>query len=48
MPRGVQHYFKNISDKSTKMLLTYTPGGFEAWFKVIGKPVEGDRLFRRN
>ncbi len=44
MPRGVQHYFKNISDKPTKMLLTYTPGGFEEWFKIVGKPVDGDSL----
>ena len=44
MPRGVQHYFKNISDKPTKMLLTYTPGGFEEWFKIVGKPVEGESL----
>jgi len=39
MPRGVQHYFKNVSDEPTRMLLTYTPGGFEQWFLDIGKPV---------
>ncbi len=37
MPRGVQHYFKNVSDEPTRMLLTYTPGGFEQWFLDIGK-----------
>jgi quercetin dioxygenase-like cupin family protein len=39
MPRGVQHYFKNVSDEPTRMLLTYTPGGFEQWFLDIGKAV---------
>lgn len=39
MPRGVQHYFKNVSDKPTRLLLSYTPGGFEQWFIDIGKPV---------
>lgn len=37
MPRGVQHYFKNLSDEPTRLLLTYTPGGFEQWFLDIGK-----------
>lgn len=41
MPRGVQHYFKNVSEKPTRLLLTYTPGGFEQWFLDIGKPVVG-------
>lgn len=39
MPRGVQHYFKNVSDEPTRLLLSYTPGGFEQWFLDIGKPV---------
>lgn len=39
MPRGVEHYFKNISSKSARMLLTYTPGGFEQWFLDVGIPV---------
>lgn len=38
MPRGVQHYFKNVSEKPTRLLLSYTPGGFEQWFLDIGKP----------
>lgn len=41
MPRGVQHYFKNVSDEPTKLLLTYTPGGFEQWFLDIGTTAEG-------
>lgn len=39
MPRGVQHYFKNVTDEPTRLLLTYTPGGFEQWFLDIGKAV---------
>ncbi len=39
MPRGVQHYFKNVSDEPTRLLLSYTPGGFEQWFLDVGKPL---------
>ncbi len=38
MPRGVEHYFKNVSDVPARALLTYTPGGFERWFLEVGKP----------
>lgn len=42
MPRGVEHAFKNLSDTPTRLLLSYTPGGFERWFLEVGKPfVEG-------
>ncbi|MBS0266893.1 MAG: quercetin 2,3-dioxygenase [Planctomycetes bacterium] len=45
MPRGVQHYFKNVSDKPTRLLLSYTPGGFEQWFLDIGTPyVKADEM----
>jgi quercetin dioxygenase-like cupin family protein len=40
MPRGVQHYFKNMSDKPTRLLLSYTPGGFEKWFLEVGTPLK--------
>ena len=39
MARGVPHRFKNISDKPARMLLTYSPGGFEQWFLEVGTPV---------
>lgn len=39
MPRGVEHFFRNESDRPTRMLLTYTPGGFEGWFADVGVPV---------
>lgn len=42
MPRGVEHYFKNLTDKPTRLLLTYTPGGFEQWFLDVGTPVNND------
>lgn len=42
MPRGVEHYFKNLTDTNTRMLLTYTPGGFEQWFLDVGVPVIAD------
>ncbi len=40
MPRGVEHYFKNTSNKPTRMILTYSPGGFEKWFLEVGTPVK--------
>lgn len=39
MARGVPHRFKNLTDKPARMLLTYSPGGFEQWFLDIGTPV---------
>ncbi|MEI8019261.1 MAG: quercetin 2,3-dioxygenase [Schlesneria sp.] len=39
MPRGVPHSFKNVSEKPTRLLLSYTPGGFEQWFLDIRTPV---------
>lgn len=42
MPRGVEHYFKNLSERRTRMLLTYTPGGFEQWFLDVGTPVAAE------
>lgn len=42
MPRGVEHYFKNVTDTPTRLLLTYTPGGFEQWFLDVGKPATAD------
>ena len=38
-PRGVPHRFKNASKKPARMLLGYSPGGFEQWFLDVGKPV---------
>ena len=42
MPRGVPHRFKNTTNASARMLLSYTPGGFEQWFTEIGTPATAD------
>lgn len=42
MPRGVEHYFKNVTDDPTRLLLSYTPGGFEQWFLDVGTPAAPD------
>lgn len=42
MARGTPHRFKNLTDKPTRMLLSYTPGGFEKWFLEIGTPATAD------
>jgi mannose-6-phosphate isomerase-like protein (cupin superfamily) len=36
MPRGVPHRFHNPGPSPTRMLLTYSPGGFEQLFVEIG------------
>ncbi|TAG07600.1 MAG: cupin domain-containing protein [Verrucomicrobia bacterium] len=42
MPKGVSHSFKNKTNKPARMLLTYTPAGFEKWFFEIGTPTTAD------
>jgi quercetin dioxygenase-like cupin family protein len=42
MPKGVAHSFKNRTDKPVRMLLTYTPAGFEKWFFDIGTPTTAE------
>jgi quercetin dioxygenase-like cupin family protein len=43
MPVGVEHWFRNHTDRPTRMILTYSPGGFEKWFLEVGTPVgDGD------
>lgn len=39
LPRGVPHSFSNRSGRPARMVLTYAPAGFEAWFLEVGKPV---------
>nr|ADN16886.1 Cupin 2 conserved barrel domain protein [Gloeothece verrucosa PCC 7822] len=38
-PRGVPHRFQNSGNKPARMLLGYSPAGFEQWFLDVGKPV---------
>lgn len=42
MPRGIEHSFRNETARPTRLLLTYTPGGFEQWFVDVGVPVGTD------
>jgi quercetin dioxygenase-like cupin family protein len=42
MPLGVPHGFKNVSDQPARLLMTYTPGGFEKYFLETGKPGRPD------
>jgi quercetin dioxygenase-like cupin family protein len=44
MPRGMEHYFKNVTDEPTRLLLTYSPGGFEQWFLDVGTPVNDKEM----
>ncbi len=42
VPQGHRHRFKNISDRSTRMLFFYTPAGAEEFFVQAGEdPVPG-------
>jgi quercetin dioxygenase-like cupin family protein len=39
MPRGIPHGFLNASDRPARVLIVFSPGGFERGFLEIGKPV---------
>jgi mannose-6-phosphate isomerase-like protein (cupin superfamily) len=39
MPRRVPHGFRNASERPARMLIVFSPGGFERGFLEIGKPV---------
>ncbi|KAG0559915.1 hypothetical protein KC19_10G138900 [Ceratodon purpureus] len=39
LPRFIPHSFMNKSDKPARMMLMYTPGGFEQWYLDVGKKV---------
>lgn len=39
LPRGTLHRFRNIGDKHSKLLLLFTPAGFEKYFLEVGLPV---------
>ena len=42
MPIGNPHAFKNETDKTAKMLISYAPAGLEAYFFEVGQPFEGE------
>ena len=39
MPVGVQHSFRNASDKTAKMLISVAPAGIEQMFFEVGVPL---------
>ncbi len=43
VPRGTLHRFENVSDTPSRVLIAFTPGGFEEFFFEVGVPaVEGE------
>ncbi|MGW0465450.1 cupin domain-containing protein [Streptomyces sp. NPDC003027] len=40
VPRGKTHAFKNVGDKPCKMLIIFTPAGFERFFTELGVAAE--------
>jgi quercetin dioxygenase-like cupin family protein len=43
VPRGTLHRFENVSDTPSRVLILFTPGGFEGFFFEAGLPVvEGE------
>lgn len=38
-PQGVLHQFRNPGEEQSKILLLFTPAGFEKFFEEIGEPV---------
>ena len=39
VPRGTLHRFENVSDTPSRVLIVFTPGGFEGFFFEAGLPV---------
>lgn len=43
VPRGTLHRFENVSDTPSRVLIIFTPGGFDGFFFEAGLPVvEGE------
>jgi quercetin dioxygenase-like cupin family protein len=42
LPKGVPHRFHNPTDEISRMLLLFSPAGFERLFLEVGQPVTGD------
>jgi hypothetical protein len=36
--KGVVHSFKSVSDLTARMLVTFVPAGFEAYFEEVFEP----------
>ena len=42
VPRGTIHRFRCVGDRTGRMLLVYTPGGIEGFFREAGMQAVGD------
>jgi quercetin dioxygenase-like cupin family protein len=42
VPRGVVHRFANIGETAARILVLFTPGGMEGFFRAAGTPATGD------
>jgi quercetin dioxygenase-like cupin family protein len=42
VPRGTVHRFANIGDAPGRILILFTPGGLEGFFRAAGTPATGD------
>ena len=42
VPRGTVHNFRNTADTPSRILVGFTPGGIEGFFRQSGRPAAGD------
>ena len=42
VPRGTVHNFRNTTDASSRILVGFTPGGMEGFFRESGRPATDD------
>jgi quercetin dioxygenase-like cupin family protein len=42
VPRGTVHRFRCTGDRPGRMLILFTPGGIEGFFREAGRPAAGD------
>jgi quercetin dioxygenase-like cupin family protein len=42
VPKETVHRFRCVGDRTCRMLLVYTPGGIEGFFRESGRPATGD------
>jgi quercetin dioxygenase-like cupin family protein len=42
VPRGTVHRFANVGDTPGRLLILFTPGGLEQFFRAAGTPATGD------
>lgn len=41
-PAGTVHHFRNVSDTPARVLVGFTPGGIEGFFRASGRPAVDD------